>query len=232
MLEKIFRVHPEVCKYSHLSYSQRSFPFNGHSVINFLKRTQEGDPALLYDYFQDLIYSLESKIILWYLFDENYFDNKSLFERSQKIFEAEKSLRLNLNPRNAIFFIVTSLKKTIDTCSIFPKILPLDQNTNETSDDYRTVLKDLKKSWRGKNAGTQSWTDKRWNFYTWWHYWTTMIDNFSNVPTVLTWDQNTIERWTYYSEFTARFKISGWQIRKKIKELEKGIGIVENFDAL
>ena len=104
MLEKIFRVHPEVCKYSHLSYSQRSFPFNGHSVIHFLKRTQEGDPALLYYYFQDLIYSLESKIILWYLFDENYFDNKSLFERSQKIFEAEKSLRLNLNPRNAIFF--------------------------------------------------------------------------------------------------------------------------------
>ena len=101
MLMKVFEIHPEVYKYSHSAYSQPSFPFYGDSVIKSCEATQQGDPespALFLDSIQDLIDSLESKIILWYLDDGNL------------------------------------------------------------SDDYRTVLKDLKKIVGdcGKNAGTQS----------------------------------------------------------------------------
>ena len=67
MLEKVFEIHPEVYKYSHLAYSQPSFLFYGDSVIKSCEGTQQGDPestALFSDFIQDLIYSLQSKIDL------------------------------------------------------------------------------------------------------------------------------------------------------------------------
>ena len=67
MLEKTFKIHPEVYKYSHSAYSQPSFLLYSDSVIKFCEGTQQGDPefpALFLDSIQDLIDSLESKINL------------------------------------------------------------------------------------------------------------------------------------------------------------------------
>ena len=43
MLEKTFEIHPEVYKYSHWAYSQRSSLYGG-SVIKSCEGTQQGDP--------------------------------------------------------------------------------------------------------------------------------------------------------------------------------------------
>ena len=64
MLEKVFEIHPDVYKYSHTAYSQPSFIYCGDSVFKSCEGTQQGDPespALLSDFIQDLIDSLESK---------------------------------------------------------------------------------------------------------------------------------------------------------------------------
>ena len=78
MLEKVFEIHPEVYKYSHLAYSQPSFLFYSDSAIKSFEGTQQGDPespALFSDSIQDLIGSLESKINSWYLDDGNLSDD-------------------------------------------------------------------------------------------------------------------------------------------------------------
>ena len=76
--------------------------------------TQQGDPespALFSDSIHDLIDSLEWKMNLWYLDDGNLSDDyRTVFKRSQKFVEAEKRWDSKLNPRNANFFWVTSLK--------------------------------------------------------------------------------------------------------------------------
>ena len=82
MLEKTFRIHPEVFKYSHSAYSQPSFLSHGDSVIKSCEGTQQGDPespALFSDSIQDLIDSLESKINLCYLDDEILSDDYRTF---------------------------------------------------------------------------------------------------------------------------------------------------------
>ena len=67
-------------------------------------------------------------------------------------------------------------------------------------------------------------------FFPWWHHWKTTIDNFSIFPKTLPRDQNTKERWTYHSWFTAWPEITSRPIGKE-NELEKVNGIVEKLDA-
>ena len=68
-------------------------------------------------------------------------------------------------------------------------------------------------------------------FFPWWHHWKTTIDKFSIFPKTFPRDRNTKERWTYLSWFTARPEISSRLTGKKIKDLEKGNGIVEKLEA-
>ena len=88
MLEKIFEVHPEVDKYSHLAYSQPGF-FYRDSVIKSCEETQQRDPespALFSNFIQDLIDSLESNITLWHFDDEILSDDcKTVSNISKKI---------------------------------------------------------------------------------------------------------------------------------------------------
>ena len=96
MLEKIFEIDPDVYKYSHLAYSQPSFPFYGDSVIKSCEGTQQGDPespALLFDSLQGLIDSLESKINLWQLDDGNLSDDyRTVLKDLKQIIGTEKNV--------------------------------------------------------------------------------------------------------------------------------------------
>ena len=110
MLEKVFEIHPEVYKYSHSAYSQPSFLFYGDSEVKFCgERTQQGDPespALFSDSIQDLIDSLDSKINLWYLDDENFGDDyRIVLKDLKKIVEAERTLGLKIKPKKSEFFL-------------------------------------------------------------------------------------------------------------------------------
>ena len=107
MLEKVFEIHPEVCKHSHSAYSQPSFLFYGDSVIKSCERTQQGDPesqALFSDSIQDLIDSLESKINLWYLDDGNLSDDyRAVLKDLKKIVGAERTLGFKIKPMKCEF---------------------------------------------------------------------------------------------------------------------------------
>ena len=108
MLEKVFEMHPEVYKYSHLAYSQPGFLFYGNSVIKSCEGTQQGDPeppALFSDSIQDLIDSLESKINLWYPDDGSLSDDhRTVLKDLKKIVEAERTLGLKIKPTKCEFF--------------------------------------------------------------------------------------------------------------------------------
>ena len=108
MLEKVFEIQPEVYKYSHSAYSQPSFLFYGDSVIKSCEGTQQGDPespALFSDSIQDLIDSLESKIILWYLDDRNLSDDyRTVLKDLKKLLKRKERWDSKLNPRNVKFF--------------------------------------------------------------------------------------------------------------------------------
>ena len=108
MLEKVFERHPEVCKYSHLAYSQPSFLFYDDSVIKSCKGTQQRDlesPALFSDSIQDLIDSLESKINLWYLDDGNLGDDyRTVLKDLKKLSKRKERWDSKLNPRFVNFF--------------------------------------------------------------------------------------------------------------------------------
>ena len=100
MLEKTFKIHPEVYEYSHSACSQPSFLFYGDSVFNFCEGTQQADPEspdIFFDSIQDLIDSLESKTNLWYLDDGNWSDDYIIVLKDlKKIVEAEKTLGLKI----------------------------------------------------------------------------------------------------------------------------------------
>ena len=96
-----------------------------------------------------------------------------------------------------------SIQDLID--SLESKIYLWYLDDGNLSDDYRSVLKDHKKnSLSGKNAGTQNWTHEMRNIFPSDHHWKTSIDTFSIFPKTLPRDQNTKEKWTYHSWFTAR----------------------------
>ena len=88
--------------------------FYGASVIEFCEGNQQDpeSPALFSDSIHDLIDSLESKINLWYLDDENLRDNYlTVLKDLKKIVEAEKTLGLKIEPIKCEFYsLVTSLK--------------------------------------------------------------------------------------------------------------------------
>ena len=109
MLKKKLQIHPEVYKYSHSAYSQRSFLLYGDSVMKSCKGSQQGDPespALFSVSNKDLINSLESKINLWYLYDGNLSDDyRTVLKDLKKFVETEKMLGLKIKPTKCkIFF--------------------------------------------------------------------------------------------------------------------------------
>ena len=94
--------------------NQVSF-FYGDSVIKSCEGTHQGDtesPALISDFIQDLIDSLESNINLWDLDDGNLSDDyRTVLKDLKKMLTRKKRWYSKLNPRNVKFFSLrTSLK--------------------------------------------------------------------------------------------------------------------------
>ena len=89
--------------------------FYRDSVIKSCDGTQQRDPespALFSDSIQDLIDSLEPKIILWFL-DDGILSNdyRTILKDLKKIVEAERKLGLKIKPTKCEFFsLVTSLE--------------------------------------------------------------------------------------------------------------------------
>ena len=106
MPEKTCEIHPEVYKYSHSAYSQPSCLFYCDAEIKFCEGTHKGDPespVLLSDSIQDLIDSLESKMNLCYLEDENLGDDYRTV-LNLKNCETGKTLTLKNKSTNCDFF--------------------------------------------------------------------------------------------------------------------------------
>ena len=103
MLEKTSEIHRENQKYSHSAYSQPSFLFfHGDSVKKSCEGTLQGDPetpALSSVSIQDLIDSLDSKLNLWYMDDENLSDDhRTVLKDLKNIVQVEKILGLKTKP--------------------------------------------------------------------------------------------------------------------------------------
>ena len=87
MVEKLFKRHPEIYKYSHSAYSQPRFLFYGDSNIKLCGGIQQGhteSSTSSSDSIQNLIDNLDPKMNLWYLDDGNLGDDyRILFKSSQ-----------------------------------------------------------------------------------------------------------------------------------------------------
>ena len=101
------------------------------------------------------------------------------------------------DPESPVLF-PDSIQDLIDSLESKIKLWYLDDGN--LSNDYRTVLKDLKKIVEAeKTLGLKIKTTKCKYFFPRWHHYKTSIDNFSIFPKTLPRDQNTKERWTYHS---------------------------------
>ena len=115
--------------------------------------------------------------------------------------------------------------------SLESKINLWDLDDGNLSDDYRTVLKDLKNMLKRKKRWDSKLNPRNVKFFSLRTSLKTPIDNFSIFLKTLPRDQNTEERGTYQSWYTARPEITSRLVRKKINEMEKVNGISEKLDA-
>ena len=110
---------------------------------------------------------------------EVYKDSQSVYSQPSFLFYKDSVIKSGERTQQGDLFS-DSIQDLIDSLESKINLWYLDDGN--LSDDYRTVLKDLKKIFEAeKTLGLKSIPTES-DFFPWWHHWNTTIDNFSIFP--------------------------------------------------